>query len=579
MKINKLFIALLALPALLAACSEDDDYSMATVSGDQVYFSNELGETFEISPSASTVKLPVNRIETDKAATYELLVTQPENSKYTIARSVSFAEGENVGYVDINYDPSQIVYGDYEDVTIAIADSLNTCAYGTSTYNFKLGVTAWTDWMDYNSAGTATYVYAQYMAGDDPELPFSYRHNTIQTNLYQFKLEHWFYDTPLVLEYDDATGYVTVPPCGTAYVNPNYGEEVMCTDYNNYWYNIRGKSEADYPPTYGTFDKEQGIFTLQVAYYISLGVFGYGSEYLYIDGVNRLDLSTEVSFDGRYYDAKDNVSLIANVKLGADVSNANVALIAGKQISEEQYNALIDGSLEGLQEVTASGQVFFPADELEDGTYSFIVMPFREGEVQEDGFSMASFEYKSGKETWTLVGTGDYTYTVFFTDEDENGEEIPAVDEGLELYQSDADATCFKIAHWGMDVDFVFTWDKSTGVVNVPENYSGYTHPTYGDVMVLEAADYNPDKYGDYASEYDADESTFYFCVAYAVEAGTFGVGYENFKVNWGAASRSTTATMPTLKDLMVKQQLKLQPFNRMQQKSVKHLKRNVQLQ
>ena len=56
MKLNKLFLGLFGLAALtLASCSDDDKYEWATVSGPQVYFTDNLQTQFEIDPEGELV--------------------------------------------------------------------------------------------------------------------------------------------------------------------------------------------------------------------------------------------------------------------------------------------------------------------------------------------------------------------------------------------------------------------------------------------------------------------------------------------------------------------------------------------
>lgn len=136
-------------------------------------------------------------------------------------------------------------------------------------------------------------------------------------------------------------------------------------------------------------------------------------------------------------------------------------------------------------------------------------------------------------------GTGTYTYTIVFTDDEEN----PVSDEGLELYADPNYKNTYVIPNWGYGVDFTFTYDPATGKVNVPQQATG-AESQYGMIYVMEAKDYYPESYKDYSklsdSKYDAATGTFSFCVAYVVSAGSFGYGVETFKVD-GNVSFSTS--------------------------------------
>ncbi len=593
MKINKLLLGLLVMAALsFTACSSDDDYEMATVSGEQVYFSNAMEEVFEIDLKNTVTNLPVYRINSKGSYTAQIKVELSEGSKFSVPNSVTFNDGETVAQLPITYTPADIVPGSYEKLTLTLTDEKNLTPYGPSTYTCQLGAAAWSEWGNYVwetskgtvKASTCTYTYNNYYVGDDVELPFQMRRNAVTPNLYQFKIGNpdipnkgWASGVTLVLDYDSETDHVTCAPQFAAN-NATYGNVTVADSYY-YWFNVRGTAiEKMTEDDYGHFDPEGGYIYIPMAWYVSAGPFGYNIETVTIDGYDRADLSVEAEYAGKFIDAQDNYSIVIRVALGADLSKANVALVLGEP-TEEDIEAITAGTYQPMQEITESGEVRFDAAELEDGDYTIVVVPFVERDAQEPSF--ATFSYvTAGKEKWTLVGTGDFTYLQFFADEDENENVIPVVDEGLELYRSDDDATRFKITHWGYNADFIFNWDGAQSVV-VSENFTGYEHPNYGPVYTQEAANYNPNKYANYPSEYDAESSTFQFCLAYYVEQGAFAVGYEPFKVNWNATSRSLMPASASVKNMLVRQ-LELQPYNRYQYmlsaKSSKQLKNNLKL-
>jgi len=135
--------------------------------------------------------------------------------------------------------------------------------------------------------------------------------------------------------------------------------------------------------------------------------------------------------------------------------------------------------------------------------------------------------------TWTEVGTIDYVYTQFFGDEyDDDGNcTVPYYDNGLTLLQRDDQPNTFKVEHWGYDVDFTFYWDQETNEIAIPEQFTGYTHPSYGDVMISDFPNYDS-SYAQYTGHVDPEtgEATVY--VVYFVSAGVFGNGPENFTIH-----------------------------------------------
>lgn len=121
--------------------------------------------------------------------------------------------------------------------------------------------------------------------------------------------------------------------------------------------------------------------------------------------------------------------------------------------------------------------------------------------------------------TWNLVGTGTYTYNVMY------GEDVP--DPGYELYQREDKPEIYKIPNWFEGADFTFKWDSETNKVLVTDQFSGYVHPSYGEVWVDEVSDYAGEEVE--PSYYDPESKTFYFGLIYYVSAGSFGHGYETF--------------------------------------------------
>lgn len=538
MKLNKFFLGFLGIFAILmASCSSDDKYEWATVSGPQVYFSTELSDQYEISPDASSFNVPISRADASGAQTVNLAVTLEAGSLYSVPASVSFNAGENVTNIPVSYDPTKIEYGKYETITIKIADESATTPWGVSEYSFKAGVTDWGPWEKWNAAGTAVYYYNGYWAGVDDPQTFVYRHNLITTNLYQFKIANWGSGTDLVWDYDSNTGIVSCAPQWAA-DNASYGA-VTVADFNYYEVVLKGKAEAS---AYGYFDEEQGILACPLYYYVDAGYFGADYEYIYIDGYNRADVSIDVVYEGKLVDGNEKTWVLGQVNFGADVTSANVALVPGTP-TDDDIAAIAAGTYTGIVELSQSGQVRIAADGLADGTYTLVAVSFYNGEAKE--VATAKFKYTAGGvDTWTLVGTGTYTYTVFFyEEEDENGDPIPFEDPGYEIYQNDNNPNTYKVAGWGYGSELIFTWDKETNLCTVPESFTGYVHPSYGEVNISDIPTYSSKyTYEDVPCVYDPATQTFEFPVVYYVEAGNFGMDYETLKVDWNAASARATA-------------------------------------
>lgn len=544
MKLNKIFLGFLAmLSVVLTACSSDD-YEWATAEGNQVYFSNELPSTVEISTKTNTFDVTVSRVKTDEAITVPLAVELADGSIFTAPTSVSFASGEKEAKATFSYDPSKIKFGQYEDIKMSIGGEGYTTEYGYSDYTFKAGATQWGSWLKYNQAGTCSYTYSVYWNGEADGLSFEIRHNSIETNEYQIRVPNAVSKKMLYYDYDKSTGRVTCQAQGTGYVNSNYNEEVMVADYNTYLESIGKVAGKDFQPIYGSFDEETGEIKIPVAYYISLGSFGQGWEYITLDGYDRKDVSCAIEYTGKFTDPKNNTFIMANATLGADVTSANVALVKG-DLTQETFNAIKAGTYDNMQQISESGEVKFAADNLEDGKYTLVVMSFYNGEAQ--SYDDASFKYESGKDngqqnSWEALYNGVFTYGAKSFRSD-GGKVYEGKDEAV-LYKSTTEANTYKIAPaWTGDNDgLVFTMDAE-GKIVVDGVDTGMASQKYGEVSVYDFVTFGV---GDNQSAYDG-KSTFNFYLVYHVEAGNLGYQLDSFTIT-GKASAAKQNLLKSVK-------------------------------
>lgn len=145
--------------------------------------------------------------------------------------------------------------------------------------------------------------------------------------------------------------------------------------------------------------------------------------------------------------------------------------------------------------------------------------------------------------TWTQVSTGTYTYLADMWGDG-------AVDTNLALLKRDDKDDTYKITNWLMGVDYTFTWDKATNLVEVSDQYCGYTHSSYGDVYVVELCQYASSTSDMPSSYYDPDEQTFHFYVIYYVSAGYFAYGEETFVLDSAASAKPNRAKSSGMKAL-----------------------------
>ena len=536
------WMALLAITGLtVASCSDDDDdYTPAeSIDGPQVFFSSDVETDIEITTEASSFSIPIMRANTSGSVTVPLTISGDEGSIYTIATSVTFSDGESESEIIGTYDPSDVEYDDIVDITITIDDSYTT-PYGNASETFSVGMPA-----PWESLGNCTFVEdfmtTFYSVGNDP-YEVEIEENSVTPGYYRlvnpFGAAYYWneegdwddsQDWYLEIHAEDPDGvYIYCQETGMDWGYGNIVVGSLAGYYmENYGYTLDEMKSYGYTGTL-----EDGIITFPYAtllikmpdYYDGYYYANYNSAFMVaLPGTVIADYGVSVSYVGQYTDSSDEpAGVIAEVtEIGDDVEYVRVAVVEGTDVDDDFIASVTDGTV-NYAELTATGQVLIPWDETPvDGRYTIVAVSYADDTAQET--ATASFKYSApSSETWTAIATGDYMYYYFWY----------GLDEGLTLYQSDADATRYKIEHWGYDVDFCFTYDESTGSVVIDDQETGYEYTGYGMVYVMDLAEYvGDDSYG--VSYYE--DGVFYFNTYYYVSAGYFGYGYETFTLTDGA--------------------------------------------
>ena len=184
-KIIKSALMLLGTVLAISSCTSEYEYDgFAKVSGNQVYFYKDQPSTVEISTEATSFPITLGRAVTTEAITVPLYVSKPENSIFTIPTQASFAAGEATTTINVTYNPDDIVYGNYEDITIGLSgdSAAYTTPYGLTSYSFKAGKTAWVDY------GTALYredCVTTFFSAGNPVYEVPLQINTVVDGVYR----------------------------------------------------------------------------------------------------------------------------------------------------------------------------------------------------------------------------------------------------------------------------------------------------------------------------------------------------------------------------------------------------------
>jgi hypothetical protein len=539
----------LVLAMGFSSCSDTDDYSLAEkLTGAQVYFPGQSNEKIiSLAPGETTFTLDIVRRNTSEALNVPLTVTGDDVDMFDIPSSVDFAANQSSNTITgkITVDEDTFGYDTNRKFSVKIGNEDYTTPYGVDELNVTVVIAA-----PWATIGTAMYredFMTRFYGVENLEYEVEIQENQLVPGYYRLvnpycaayeyndpgdwdDSQDWYFE---IHAEDPDHVYITTQDVGMAW---SYGEFYMGSLAG--YYVAKGASVAEIEAMGDYFGKlENGVITFPAGSLL-IGMEDYGNGGLYttnnngmfrvvLPGYTAADYSLEVNYGGKYTNANnEEAGVFAELSsIGADVETVKIAVVSGKDVNAAAMG-IIDGSIESVEYYAGNEtSIKVPFGETPaDGTYTIVAVSFANGEAQE--VASSTFKYASAsshEETWSLIGTGNYTYTLYFGSNDE-----PSVDEGLELYVSDDDDTRYKITHWGYDVDFIFTYNSETGEVRVEENETGYTSQNYGDVYVSDLIAYTgSDSYG--TSSYA--NGTFSFTLIYYVSAGQFGYGTETFTI------------------------------------------------
>lgn len=142
--ITKLF-AIAALAFTLGACSDDEPkFNPAPAVPElPVFFSLENETNLEIYENTTSLEVPVYRKSAEGTLTVPVTVTvTPDADGFSIPASVEFADGETEAIFDIALDMSKIKARTDYNVTLSIADGVETPYYADKV-TYKLNYSPW----------------------------------------------------------------------------------------------------------------------------------------------------------------------------------------------------------------------------------------------------------------------------------------------------------------------------------------------------------------------------------------------------------------------------------------------------
>lgn len=423
-----ILVALVAL--LVSSCTNEYEYTGAEAAAGDVYFSNSLASTIELTKSESSFDVTLSRTNTSGSLTVPLTFTASEGNIFTVPTTVTFADGENTTTITVTYNPNDLEYGVYTGGTIAIAEG--STPYGVSSYTFKAGATEWADIETNNSIG-------------------SYREDMIAS---LFSTDNVVYDVKIQKSVVNEGRYRMVNPYGEAFpyneegdydADNDYYWVIDATDPDAVWFETfkSGMSWTDYgmftfysyvsyymgngytldalksahPEYFGTL--KDGIITMPAQTMLTnMSDYGDGKGLYYgnsngmlavaLPGYTIADYSVSAEYVGRFINAANEDYAQFSVSFGSDVASVKYVLVASSEDVDAVAQGVIDGTVEA-ETLSAAGtiQVGYGAG----GKYTLVMVIYNaDGEaVGTETLTVKLTSSNDVVETFNDVATGTLT--------------------------------------------------------------------------------------------------------------------------------------------------------------------------
>lgn len=428
-----MFFGLLGMLAMMfAACSEnkDDDYNWATVSGEQVYFSNELPATVELSRTSNTFSIPVKRMNSDGAVTVSVTANDP-SGLFTIPSSVSFNAGQNetnlvIGYT---YDIEKFPFDEFKNLEITLGGEELTTPYGKSIYKFEAGVPSPLDfigigtllegfWFEWESKNVEIYQNTENRNEYRIKAPFDQiaaemaeEDQDPGLNGHQSK---WLTFTVLQPGQEIAGFTITqkdlvyFPELNTGYFHSSYSADVLMlhpwefsslrSESNGAWNKVLSWQENGLP----------GQVQLAPYYYMD-GIGGWNQTKK--DGVVMItfpdyvpkDYTMTLNYEGVFTNPEGVTSAVASIELGEDATNVVAVVVSADDDASAVADAIAAGDLEGTE--VSGDYATAPIPEGMSGKLQMVVVVLDDG-VAKVVDSVFFEYYGGGADPWTSLGIG-----------------------------------------------------------------------------------------------------------------------------------------------------------------------------
>ena len=399
--------------ATFSSCEEKEaEYTPATpVTSEQVAFAKSSSAQIDIAPDTKSFDIPVTRANAGAAISVPVTVTADSlaNTIFEFPATIEFADSvAETTYTIAVKEGAVIEYSVYHNITIDIEESM-TSPYVKGSYSFAVGAPEpWSEWTLIDKE--AAYVYGIYWSGTLSGAYVYYREYMLNDTDAQFLLPEMAGGYDLTINYNRQTGACEVPLQHVA-DNSTYGP-VYVSDIPNYL--LSPGTYEDFPCT---FNKETGLFELNVIYWVSAelgssatGKFGNGVETLQLSGYEAPvvpDHSFAMEFKGHYVDNSGNDNAVIKTSVGADIAQYLMTVISENENAQETITGMLNGSVV-CDTLTEAGFYAYPMTE--SGNYKALAITFdAEGNALEAYSTDFEFWVAGDSNPWESLGYAVYT--------------------------------------------------------------------------------------------------------------------------------------------------------------------------
>lgn len=403
---NKLTAAMLsvALMAGVSSCTEVAEYEAPQVPNNaQVYFPNTASSTISLNNEQDSFAVKVCREVAGGELVVALNIVSDSADVFTFPESVVFEADSTVAYIPVTFDFANILPDTDYPISIELLGD-DTTPYGASVVNLVVKYAPWSEWEKFATAQNELTVY---WGGVLSGIQVYQRNSLLDPTKMQFTFENYpGYD--MVIDYDATTGLCSVAPTEVNYVNTTYNLPVLVADSKTYSELVpRFLENNEVKPS--TFNPETGLFSLHLVYFIELGWFGAGYEYLQLDGYTQPDYSVTIESKGHYIGTDEVDNALVYIHKGADAFSYKYAIEAGA-LDGAGLNAMLGGIIDGtIESVEAeeSGYHLFPLTEA--GPYTVVAVTFdKAGEALEANYLTFEFAPAGQPSPWESLGMATY---------------------------------------------------------------------------------------------------------------------------------------------------------------------------